>query len=196
MAFKASSMCMKFYGAQITYLAFSSFTSINYLTPSAANRTFYVRKHNPLIIYDSVADVTPRRLLQRNFNDFATDVNASALPQWVWITPNLVNDAHDTDITFASDWLNFWLVPLLKDPRFNDEKTLILLTADENETSGINNRVFNLLLGGAVPKHLRGKTDSTYYTHFSSLSTVEANWKLGSLGRGDTNKLVSANFLH
>ena len=87
-------------------------------------------------------------------------------------------------------------MPLLNDTRFNDNKTLILLTADENETANINNRVFNLLLGGALPQSLRGKTDSTYYTHYSSLSTVEANWKLGSLGRGDTNKLVSVNCLH
>ena len=186
-------MCMKLYGAQLIYLAFSSFASVDYLSPNSANRTFYVRKHNPLIIYDSVADVIPRRLLHRNFNDFATDVNASALPQWIWITPNLVDDGHDTDINFEASWLSFWLMPLLNDTRFNDDRTLILLTADENETSGINNRVFNLLLGGAVPQNLRGQTDSTYYTHFSSLSTVEANWQLGSLGRGDTNQLVSVN---
>ena len=48
-----------------------------------------------------------------------------------------------------------------------------------------------LLLGGAVPESARGTTDSTYYTHYSLLSTVEANWGLGSLGRGDTNKYVS-----
>ena len=79
-------------------------------------------------------------------------------------------------------------MPLLKDKRFNNEKTLILLTFDENEDKGTNNRVFSLLLGGAVPRHLHGTTDSTFYTHFSPLSTVQANWRLGSLGRGDTNK--------
>lgn len=151
------------------------------------NYTYYVRKHNPLIIFDSVAGVESRANQNRNFNDFAADVNASALPQWVFVTPNLVNDAHDTDIDFASQWLEFWLVPLLNDPRFNSNKTLILLTFDENETSDINNRIYSLLLGGAVPGNKKGTEDDTYYTHYSSMSTVQVNWGLNCLGRHDTD---------
>lgn len=166
----------------------SSFTSNNYLNSSAPPYTYYVRKHNPLIIYDSVATVPARAALHRNFNDFAADVNASAIPQWVFVTPNLVNDGHDTDINFISQWLQYWLVPLLLDTRFNDNRTLILLTFDETETYTVNNQVWSLLIGGAVPANMRGTTDSTYYTHYSSMSTVQSNWGLGSLGRGDTNK--------
>ncbi|KIJ37533.1 hypothetical protein M422DRAFT_211275 [Sphaerobolus stellatus SS14] len=168
-----------------------NFSQPNYLNSSAPPYVYYVRKHNPLIIFDSVANVPARAALQRNFNDFAADVNASAIPQWLFVTPNLVNDAHDTTIDFASQWLEFWLMPLLADQRFNDNRTLILLTFDENETQTVNNRIFSVLLGGAVPQAMRGTEDSTYYTHYSSLSTVQANWGLGSLGRGDTNKTMS-----
>ncbi|KAH9011124.1 hypothetical protein EDB84DRAFT_1650283 [Lactarius hengduanensis] len=42
------------------------------------------------------------------------------------------------------------------------------------------NGILALLLGGAVPKSARGTVDSTYYTHYI-LSTVEANWGLGTL---------------
>ena len=168
-----------------------SFSSVNYLNTSAPPYFFYERKHNPLIIYDSVASVDSRRALIRNFNDFAVDVNASALPQWMFVTPNMVDDAHDTTIDFAGDWVDFWLVPLLNNTNFNDNRTLILLTFDETETYTVNNQIFALLLGGAIPDGARGTVDSTYYTHYSSLSTVEANWGLGSLGRGDTNKYVS-----
>ncbi|GJJ11656.1 hypothetical protein Clacol_005892 [Clathrus columnatus] len=149
--------------------------------------TYYVRKHNPLIVFDSVAGNTRRRNLQRTFNDFAADVNASAIPQWLFVTPNLVDDAHDTTIEYASQWLEFWLLPLLKDERFNDNRTLILLTFDENETGSVNNQILSILLGGAVPEAARGTADDTYYTHYSSLSTVQANWGLGCLGRGDTD---------
>ena len=124
----------------------------------------------------------------RNFNDFAADVNANALPQWIYVTPNMVNDGHDTDINYSSAWLNYWLVPLLSNPNFNNDRTLILLTFDENKTNTLNNQIWAVLLGGAVPAALRGTTDSTFYTHYSSLSTVQANWALGSLGRFDTNK--------
>ena len=165
-----------------------SFSSVNYLNTSAANYTFWVRKHDSLIVYDSVASNATRRANNRNFNDFAVDVNASALPQWMFVTPNMVDDGHDTTIDFAASWVEYWLFPLLNDTNFNDNRTLILLTFDETETYTINNRIFAVLLGGAIPDGSRGTADSTYYTHYSSLSTVEANWGLGSLGRGDTNK--------
>ncbi|KAH9957100.1 phosphoesterase family-domain-containing protein [Russula dissimulans] len=168
-----------------------SFSSVDYVTPGAPNYTYYVRKHNPLILYDSVAMVPSRAAKIRNFNDFAADINASAIPQWLFITPNLVNDGHDTNVTFISAWLKFWLEPLLSDRRFNDERTLILLTFDENGTKSVNNRVWTTLLGGAVPDHLRGTTDSTFYTHYSALSTVQANWGLGCLGRNDANKTLA-----
>ena len=155
-----------------------------------------MRKHNPTIIYDSVASVPSRLAKHRSFNDFAVDVNASALPQWVFVTPSMVNDGHDTSIDYAASWLQYWLVPLLSNPNFNDNGTLVVLTFDENESFTENNCILTLLLGGAVPESARGTIDSTYYTHYSLLSTVEANWGLGSLGRGDTNKYVSCNHSH
>ena len=168
-----------------------SYSSVNYLNTSAPPYTFWVRKHDPLIIYDSIAENATRRANIRNFNDFAVDVNASALPQWMFVTPNMVDDGHDSTIDFAGGWVDFWLAPLLNDTNFNDNRTLILLTFDETETYTVNNHIYALLLGGAISEDARGTVDSTYYTHYSSLSTVEANWGLGSLGRGDTNKYVS-----
>ena len=55
----------------------------------------------------------------------------------------------------------------------------------------INNRIYTLVLGGGLPQNLRNTTDSTFYTHYTALSTVEANWGLKSLGRGDTNATLN-----
>ncbi|KAI9431475.1 hypothetical protein H4582DRAFT_1238987 [Lactarius indigo] len=101
----------------------------------------------------------------------------------------MVDDGHDTTIDFAGQWVDYWLV--LNDTNFTDNRILILLTFDEIETYTVNNRILAILLGGAVPESARGTVDSTCYTHYSSLSTVEANWGLGSFGRGDTNKTLS-----
>ncbi|KAH7883978.1 phosphoesterase family-domain-containing protein [Phlebopus sp. FC_14] len=164
----------------------------NFTNPD--NYTYYVRKHNPLIIYDSVASNSTRAARIRNFNDFAYDVGNNTIPQWVFVTPNLRNDGHDTDVAYASQWLSFWLLPLLEDPNFNSARTLILLTFDENETYTVNNQVYSILLGGAIPENLRNTIDDTFYTHYSTLSTVENNWNLGNLGRQDTNKTVANVF--
>lgn len=50
------------------------------------------------------------------------------------------------------------------------------------------------MLGGGLPSDLKGTTDSTFYTHYSALSTVQANWGLKSLGRGDANATLNNVF--
>ncbi|TPX35019.1 hypothetical protein SmJEL517_g02448 [Synchytrium microbalum] len=163
------------------------FTGFNYSNPTD-NYTYYVRKHNPVIFYDSVALNPTRASRIRNFNDFAADVNANVIPQWSFFTPNMKNDGHDTNINWVGNYTQYFLGSLLTNPNFNDNRTLILLTFDENEVyPSDNNRVFAVLLGGAVTSSgMAGTVDSTFYTHYSTLSTVQNNWGLGSLGRHDT----------
>ena len=55
-------------------------TSKNYVNTSAPGYVYYVRKHNPTIICDSVASVPSRLAKHLNVNDFAADANASVLP--------------------------------------------------------------------------------------------------------------------
>lgn len=144
----------------------------------------YVRKHNPLALFDSVALNNTRARQIKNFTDFEDDLKNKKLPQWAFITPNMTNDAHDTNITFASKWERSWVSKLLKDDYFMKD-TLLLLTFDEDDTYTKTNRVFSILLGGAVPDHLKGTKDDTFYTHYSTIASVSANWGLPSLGRWD-----------
>ena len=79
---------MKYVGCRlqvslVPYHVYASFASKNYLSPGAAPYEFYMRKHNPPILYDSVTNVPSRAARVRNFNDFAEDIGASALPQWL-----------------------------------------------------------------------------------------------------------------
>lgn len=87
-------------------------------------------------------------------------------------------------MTVAGAWTRTFLEPLLENPKFMNN-TLVLVTFDENETYTIQNRVLAILLGDAVPESLIGTTDSTFYDHYSEISTVQANWELDTLGRFD-----------
>lgn len=100
----------------------------------------------------------------------------------MFITPNMTDDGHDTSVTVAGEFCRRFLTPLMENEYFM-ERTLILVTFDENHSYPRANRVFSFLLGGAVPKHLAGTVDDTFYNHYSELSTVEANWGLHTLGR-------------
>jgi acid phosphatase len=42
--------------------------------------------------------------------------------------------------------------------------TLLLLTFDENESYGIQNKMFSILTGGAVPQKMWGTVDNTFYS--------------------------------
>ncbi|KAJ5110419.1 hypothetical protein N7532_000954 [Penicillium argentinense] len=144
----------------------------------------YVRKHNPLVLFDSVTNdaVRPRQI--KNFTTFYEDLKHHSLPQHMFITPNMTNDAHDSNITVAGDFLGRFLPPLLENEYFTNN-TLVLVTFDETDTYEIPNRVYSILLGGAIPEHLKGTTDDTFYTHYSIIASLSANWGLPSLGRWD-----------
>ena len=183
------------------------------------NGKFFVMRYNgdefysPLVIYNSVEN-NPNRLANiKTFTQFQKELDANNLPPWMFITPNMTDDGHDTDVTFAGSWSSRFLTPLLSNPKFMNH-TLVLLTFDENETYQKANKVWALLLGDAVPSQLKGTTDSTYYSHCtfhvprplpslpskrtrltkdpidSEIATVEANWNLHTLGRWDVGANV------
>lgn len=148
----------------------------------------YVRKHHPPIIYN--ANTSPLRLsYQKNLTQFHTDLANDQLPQWMFITPNMTSDGHDSSVTVAGAWTRNFLEPLLADPTFTD-RTLILITFDENHSYTLSNKIFSILLGDAVPSHLQGTTDPNFYNHYSEIATVEANWNLHTLGRWDVGANV------
>jgi acid phosphatase len=101
----------------------------------------YVRKHNPLVLFDSVVQNETRARQIKNFTDFEHDLTDKKLPQWAFITPNMTNDAHDTNITFGAKWERSWMSTLLTNDYFMND-SLILLTFDEDDTYNKTNRVF------------------------------------------------------
>ncbi|KAF2466605.1 putative acid phosphatase, partial [Lindgomyces ingoldianus] len=145
----------------------------------------YVRKHNPLILYGSVTSNATRPSLIKNFTSLDEDIRGNKMPQWSFLTPNMTNDGHDTSLPHAATWARSFLTPLLANTSFISNSTLILLTFDENHRYPIQNHIFTILLGNAIPDSLHGTEDNTFYTHYSILSTVQANWGLPSLGRWD-----------
>ena len=118
-------------------LPYAGFQGFNY-SNQATFANDYVRKHNPLIIFDSVANNATRLALIKNQTSFAADIAAQTLPQWSFFTPNMTNDAHDTNITFAASYARRLLEPLLNNSYFMNN-TLVVLSFDENELYPLQN---------------------------------------------------------
>jgi acid phosphatase len=167
-------------------LPYAGYQGFNFSYGGISAHSDYVRKHNPLILFDSVTKNETRLSLIKNFTSFQSDVSKKTLPQWAFITPNMTNDGHDTNVSFASTWEKNFLAPLLNNTDFMNG-TLLLLTFDEDETYTEQNKVFSILIGGpgVIPDNLKGTTDNTFYNHYSTISSVSLNWDLPSLGRWD-----------
>lgn len=145
---------------------------------------------SPFVSFESIFHNGTRLWSLGSFLDFNRDLAASEIPQYVFMSPNMLNDGHNTTLTYATSWAHTFLKPLLADGAFSDGRTLIQLTFDESEDYSQPNKIGTLLLGNAVPASLKGTEDDTYYTHYSTLSSIEHNWDLPNLGRYDVGANV------
>jgi acid phosphatase len=153
-------------------------------------RDLYYRKHNPFISFESVTENDARCKNIVPSTQLRSDLQAGYLPNYSFYTPNNKNNGHDTTVAFASKWLRGFLTPLLSNPVFNNN-TLVIVAFDEaDDDTDESNHVLGLLLGSAV-QNIKGTVDNTFYTQYSLISTLTANWGLGNLGRNDINKPLS-----
>jgi acid phosphatase len=72
-------------------MPYTGFQGFEYRNPQSG-RNMYVRKHNPAVLYDSVANKHDRLAKIKNLTLFYSDLEANALPQWMFITPNMTSD--------------------------------------------------------------------------------------------------------
>ncbi|KAK7920761.1 hypothetical protein PG985_008783 [Apiospora marii] len=163
-----------------------------------ANGTWdYVKKHNHFASFDSINKNGTRLARLRSFEAFERDLAAGAVPQFVMMSPDMLNDGHNTMLKYATKWARKFLLPLLQNkdkgksnPVWKEERTVIHLTYDEADTYEHPNRIVSLLLGPGVPRGLAGTEDGAFYTHYSILATAQHNWALPTLGRYDAGANV------
>jgi acid phosphatase len=67
------------------------FQGKSYTNPQTG-ANMYVRKHNPAVLYDSVAEKTERLAKTKPLIMFKEDMDKDQLPQWMFITPNMTSD--------------------------------------------------------------------------------------------------------
>ena len=144
------------------------------------NQSLYLRRHNPFSFFSDVqqssaqtADIVP-------FTQFSSDVSAASLPNFSWIVPNSIDDAHycsdgtTTSCTLSSrlqtadQWLQNNIAPLLLSSSFQ-QSGLLVITFDESASDITNGggHVATVLLGTHVKA---GYVGNTSYDHRSLLS--------------------------
>ncbi|PVH95944.1 hypothetical protein DM02DRAFT_689090 [Periconia macrospinosa] len=168
-------------------LPYTGFEGFGYSNPIEGN---YARKHNLLAHFDSVRFDQNKISRLKNLTFFYHDLQNQKLPQWIFVTPNLDHSGHDTDLQTSCSWTRSFVEPLLENTYFNNETLIYITWQANNEFHQARNHVAGILLGSAVPQKDKGTKDDVFYTHYSDISTVEANWDLHHLGRWDVGANV------
>jgi len=152
------------------------------------SKSNYAMKHNPFIYFDSIrldAGRCAKSVLP--FTHLQADLAAGTLPNFIFITPNLCNDAHDCTLGVADDWLNTLLRSLLPALDATTQPYLVILTFDEGQgdhsccglPEDAGGRVATILIS---PQVKNGFQDTTPYSHYSLLKTISESWGLPYLG--------------
>ncbi|KAJ3347670.1 hypothetical protein HDU83_001891 [Entophlyctis luteolus] len=149
---------------------------------TGSNTGTYYRKHTPFIMFNNIHNNATRCANVVEAGQLAADAAANKLPTYMFYTPDINNDGHDTSLAYASAWLQGFLEPKLTSPAYAN--TLFHIVFDESATQVFApNHIYSLFIGKGIAG--AGKVDATAYTHYSGLATVESIFGLGNLGTND-----------
>ncbi|MCA1668633.1 MAG: alkaline phosphatase family protein [Thermomicrobia bacterium] len=152
-----------------------------FLDPQAGN---YRLTHNPFLYYTAIRDNPSRCQQVVPLTQLDADLASGTLPNFAWITPNLVHDMQDGNVASGDQWLAS-LVPRILNSEAWKQGGELYLTWDEGET---NDGCCAVAEGGHVPLLIitpngpPGYRSSQPATHYGLLRTIEDLWGLDRLG--------------
>jgi hypothetical protein len=162
----------------------------------------YAQKHNPFVYFDPIRlDATRCERSVVPLTTLQADIGANTLPNFIFITPNLCNSAHDCSLDIADQWLGLMLSQLIPALQATGSNYLIVLTWDEGQGNhsccglpeNAGGRIAVVLISPQVRNNFQ---DPTPYTHYSLLRTIASAWDLPALGHAseENHPLIIAPF--
>ena len=133
----------------------------------------YARRHNPFAFLSDVQDSPAQMANLAPFTQFATDLANNALPQYSFIAPNLIDDAHDGSLAQADAWLQSNIAPLIANSAFQSGG-LLIITFDEGDQSDLNHGGGQVATVIVSPAAKPGFQSTTLYQHQSLLRLILA----------------------
>jgi phosphatidylinositol-3-phosphatase len=116
------------------------------------------------------------------FTQFSSDIGNGALPNFSFVIPDLLDDAHSCPdgplscsdsqlLSRADQWLNTNISPLLSSSQFQNNGVLLVLF-DEANDSDIQHGGGHVALVAVGPKVKAGFQSMVLYQHENTLSTI------------------------
>jgi hypothetical protein len=162
------------------------------------NSGHYAVRHNPPPYFTRLRgcatfDVPYARL--------ARDLSAGKLPAFSFVTPNLVDDMHNSSVPVGDKWLSANLPTILKSPEYTSGSTAVFITWDEGEggtatrcatnTTDVGCHVATIVIS---PSTRPGTRSAKLFNHYSLLGTTEQLLGLPSLGKAASFPTMTSAF--
>jgi len=129
----------------------------------------YFKHHDPFVYLSDVIGTAQANNVVP-FSQLSADL-ASNLPDFSFIIPNVLDDAHDGTLPGADQWLSNNIDPLIKSTAFQSGGVLIIVfdEAEDADLSHGGGRVPFIIVG---PQIKSGYRSSSFYQHQSTLRLV------------------------
>lgn len=167
-----------------------------YLGDDSGPERLYAKRHNPFAYLKSVVEPHPgasERDTIVPFTEFVADVKNNKLPNYSFVIPNLVNDAHDNpktrkgascgdveSLAVADDWLKTNIKPLVDSESFQKDGLLLIIfdeacdkgpkkdgSLNTSQKKGGGGHIAGVLVGAHLPSS--GCVSDTVFNHESVL---------------------------
>lgn len=130
-------------------------------------------------------------------SQFWTDLRStSTTPNYVWFVPNSNNTMHNncspniqTCVSAGDNWMKNNLPTLLNSPAFKTQKSLLIITWDEDRYWTSANPIPTIIVGSPNLLKAAGSTSNTYYNHYNVTRTVEDALGLTRMTANDANAI-------
>jgi len=130
----------------------------------------YAKHHNPFAYFSDVVG-TPQSGNVVPFSHFSADLGSGSLPDFSFIIPNLINDAHDGTLATADHWLASNIDPLIHSNGFR-QNGLLIVVFDESDGSDLGHGGGHVPMVIVGPQVKSGFQSTTFYQHESTLRLV------------------------
>ena len=145
----------------------------------------YFKHHNPFVYFSDVvgsaqaSNVVP-------FSQFSSDLGSGQFPDFSFILPNALDDAHDGSLGTADQWLKINIDPLVESNTFKNNGLLIVVF-DESVQSDSAHGGGHIVLVMIGPKVKNGYKSTSLYQHESTLRLILSTLGVNSFpGRSES----------
>ena len=162
--------------------------------------SLYDDNHDPFVKYADIYNNPARCARIVNTGSDAGNASTSAFlgdlasptaPNYMWLTPNILHDMHNSTVADGDSYLANLVPKILSSYTFTNRKAALFLTFDEGCCDFPRDFVTTIWAGPVVNQ---GYKSAAFYDHYSYLRTLEDNWNLPTLTVNDTTATPMTEF--